>query len=95
MLEFPVFRDLNISGREHSFLAETFRAVYSHINLTVSEISGRNTVIRFVGIYETVGYNYNKTPIILYTRPERTYIFGVRHTSLCFTLRIESEVKSN
>ncbi len=55
MLEFSVFLGLKYLEKGILILAEIFRTFYSQIDLFMGKISGRNTVIRFIGIYHAQG----------------------------------------
>ncbi len=54
------FLEIQSLEKETFFRAENFRAFYLQLDLSVGKISGRNTVIRFVGVYQAIGKNSSK-----------------------------------
>jgi hypothetical protein len=49
------FFNFNVFGKNTLFWAEVFGAFSSEIDLFVSEISNRNTIIQFTGIDDVIG----------------------------------------
>ncbi len=58
--------------KETFFWSEIFRAFELQVDLSVSKMSGLNTVIRLTGIYHAIGWNPSKMTIALKGRPSIT-----------------------
>ncbi len=54
-LDMSVFLEIQYLVKKTFFRAENFRVFQLQVGLSVGEISGRNTVIRFVGVYRDIG----------------------------------------
>jgi hypothetical protein len=85
----------SVCREENTLLNWNFQDIYSQIYLSVSKISDRNTVIRFVGIYHVIDWNSGKIPMTMDRRPKGIYPLEIFHISLGSTLCTESELKSD